>query len=43
MTTSELTEEVIAEPMSRAEKVVFGWGHDRCIALPDPVAEAQKT
>ena len=41
--THELTEELIAEGMVRAEKVACGAGHGRCFALPDPLEEARKT
>ena len=41
--TLELTEEVIALVMARAEKVVCGSGHTRCFALPDPLAEVRRT
>jgi hypothetical protein len=37
----ELTEELIAEGMARAEKVACYPGNDRCYAFPYPVAEAR--
>ena len=43
MTAPGLTEELIAEAMSRAEKVACASGNARCFALPDPMAEARKT
>jgi hypothetical protein len=42
MTVPELTEELIAEGMARAERVACQ-GHARCFALPDPLAEAGTT
>jgi hypothetical protein len=37
----ELTEDVIAAAMARAEKVACRPGEGRCYALPDPVATAR--
>ena len=42
MTVPELTEELIAEGMARAERVACQ-GNARCFALPDPLAEVRKT
>ena len=39
--TPELTDEVIAEAMVRAEKVACRPGDGRCSALPDSVADAR--
>jgi hypothetical protein len=41
MTGPELAEERIAEATARAEKVACRPGDDRCLAFPDPVAEAR--
>jgi hypothetical protein len=43
VTALTLTDEMITEAMARAEKVACSPGNARCFALPDPVAEAQKT
>jgi hypothetical protein len=37
MTTPELTEELIAEGMARAERVPCRPGDDRCYAFPHPL------
>jgi hypothetical protein len=42
MSTLELTAEMIAEAMARAEKVACSPGNRRCFALPGPVVEARK-
>ena len=39
----ELTDDLIAEAMTRAEKVACSPGNDRCYALPDPVPAARKS
>ena len=41
--TPELTEDMIAEAMARAEKVACSPGNSRYFALPGPVVEARKT
>ena len=38
---AELTEDVIAEAMARAERVACRPGEGRCYALPDPVEHAR--
>jgi hypothetical protein len=43
MTTLELTEEMIAEAMARAEKVACAPGDQRCYPLPYSAVEARKT
>jgi hypothetical protein len=42
MTVPELTEELIAEGMARAERVACQ-GNARCFARPDPLAEVRTT
>jgi hypothetical protein len=42
MTVPELTEELIAEGMARAERVACQ-GNARCVARPDPLAEVRTT
>jgi hypothetical protein len=37
----ELTQEMIAEGMARAERAACGSGHRRCFVLPDPLPEAR--
>jgi hypothetical protein len=43
MTTPELTDELIAEGMARAEKVACPPGDQRCLPLPYDVESARQT